>query len=204
MGKDTPAKVDSVTDIRLKNPKEYAYARELVRMKSVLLLEMMDEGGAEDRLTVEVLTLFVDSAINNSMSPFHYENQKRQEERKRSGGKGTQGGSDSVDGASGSPPKDRRPPGMDQALEECDRWNKEYQERYGPNAPLVMPDLAKHPVGVLLTCSAKNEKTGEPCGSQVWDNRPKIESGEFDKDASHFKCKDKQCKKAVWPKPKGK
>lgn len=37
------------------------------------------------------------------------------------------------------------------------------------------------------------------CGKKVWDNRERIQSGQFNPKAPHFACEDKEtCKFAVW------
>ena len=42
-------------------------------------------------------------------------------------------------------------------------------------------------------------KTCPKCGGEVWDNRARIESGEFNAKSPHFSCKDKvSCKWVVW------
>ena len=39
------------------------------------------------------------------------------------------------------------------------------------------------------------------CGGAVWDNRPKIASGQFTAKAPKFKCKDKKCDTPIWDVP---
>ena len=40
------------------------------------------------------------------------------------------------------------------------------------------------------------------CDGEMWDNRPKIKSGEFKKGSPHFKCKNDECGKGIWPEKK--
>jgi len=37
------------------------------------------------------------------------------------------------------------------------------------------------------------------CSSEMWDNRPKKQSGEFKPTSPDFKCKNKECGHVVWP-----
>ena len=39
------------------------------------------------------------------------------------------------------------------------------------------------------------------CGGAMWDNRPKIASGQFAASAPKFKCKDKKCDTPIWDVP---
>lgn len=36
------------------------------------------------------------------------------------------------------------------------------------------------------------------CAGDMWDNREKIESGDFSPKSPHFSCKSKDCKAAYW------
>jgi len=42
------------------------------------------------------------------------------------------------------------------------------------------------------------------CGGDMYDNRPQKKSGEFKPNSPDFKCKNKDCNKAIWPKREGK
>lgn len=48
-----------------------------------------------------------------------------------------------------------------------------------------------------------NEVRCPNCGGQMWDNRPKKATGEFNPAAPDFKCRDKSCGGVIWP-PKDK
>ncbi len=37
------------------------------------------------------------------------------------------------------------------------------------------------------------------CGQQMWDNRPKKQSGEYSPKAPDFKCSNRECGNALWP-----
>jgi hypothetical protein len=102
------------------------------------------------------------------------------------------------------------PTGVEGHIELDGEMTKEDYDRFLKNVTHTFSWLAENEFepskqvhnGTPKASPASDVPACPDCGGDMYDNRPQKATGEFKANSPDFKCKNKDCNKAIWPKRK--
>lgn len=192
-------KDEALEAMRTKNPARYTYARELVLIKCALFKEIYE---MTPTVSQSALALFVDGAVRDSMSPYYYEEGRRQKIRqsssRKNGGKGKQdeAGVKEIGAPPASSLKSPELLALEKTKVEAVKQQARLNETYGDGrAPNVRITLETVPSSLWYSCPGFLDD-GTDCDGEMWANILDPD-GLKTPNSPHFKCQ--VCGHGIYP-----